>query len=179
MAVASLDGLVVNRSVPVAGWEMDQAIINFTRDKHQILIGEQSAEMLKIEIGQAVKQKQTRSTMLRGRDLISGLPRAARITGEEIQEALQPIFDQMAITLQELLEDTPPELAADITETGLTLAGGGALMPGIDQYFSQRLQMKATVADNPLNAVINGTAKLLDDPKMLKKFALPVRKKIT
>lgn len=179
MAVASLDGLVVNRSVPIAGWEMDRAIINFARDKHQILIGEQSAEAIKIEIGQAAKQKQTRSTMLRGRDLVSGLPRAVRITGEEIQEALQPILDQMAVILQELLEETPPELSADITESGLTLAGGGALTPGIDEYFGQKLQMKTQIADNPLHAVINGTAKLLDDPQMLKKLALPVRKKIT
>ena len=117
--------------------------------------------------------------MLRGRDLVSGLPRAVRITGEEIQEALQPILDQMAVILQELLEETPPELSADITESGLTLAGGGALTPGIDEYFGQKLQMKTQIADNPLHAVINGTAKLLDDPQMLKKLALPVRKKIT
>ncbi len=117
--------------------------------------------------------------MLRGRDLVSGLPKAVRITGDEIQEAIQPILDQMAILLQELLEETPPELSADITQSGLTLAGGGALMPGIDLYFSKKLDMKAQIADDPLNAVINGTAKLLDDPLLLHRLVLPIRKKIT
>src|SRR5690606_15568067 len=135
MAVASLDGLVVNKSIPVAGWEMDQAIIDFAREKYHILIGDQTAEIIKMDIGQAAKQSKSRSTMLRGRDLVSGLPKAVRITSEEVEEAIRPILDQMAVMLQELLEETPPELSADITQSGLTLAGGGALLPGIDKYF--------------------------------------------
>ena len=176
MAVVSLDGLVVNRSVPVAGWEMDQAIIDFARETYQILIGEQTAEAIKLSVGQAAPQSKPRTGMLRERDLVSGLPKAVKISGNEIEAAIEPILADMAALLQEVLEETPPELAADITEAGLTLAGGGALLPGIDAYFKKRLEIDVSIAEEPLDAVIRGTAMLLDDPIMLQRLALPNRR---
>lgn len=176
IAVVSLDGLVVSRSVPVAGWEMDEAIINYARETYQLLVGDQTAEAIKIELGQAWEQSEERSALMGGRDLITGLPRAVRVTSTEIQQALMPILEQMKLLVQEVLEDTPPELAADITRSGITLAGGGALIRGLDTYFANSLGMPAKVADEPLTAVVQGTAQLLDDPALLKKLALPLRK---
>jgi rod shape-determining protein MreB len=171
IAVVSLDGLVVNRSVPVAGWEMDQAIVNFARDNYQLLIGEQTAEALKMQT--AEKQQ----LVMRGRDIVTGLPKAIHVNPEEIRQALIPMFDHLRSLVQEVLEETPPELAADITQSGLTLAGGGALLTGIDTYFAEALHMPVHIAPQPLDAVVQGTAKLLDDPKLLQQLALPIRKR--
>lgn len=171
IAVVSLDGLVVNRSVPVAGWEMDQAIINFTRDSYQLLIGDQTAELLKMEIGQSD------SVVIRGRDMVSGLPKAIKVNSDEVRKALLPILMQLKSLVREVLEETPPELSADINQSGLTLAGGGALLSGIDAFFADELDIPAQIAERPLDAVVHGTAKLLDDPQLLAKLALPIRKK--
>jgi rod shape-determining protein MreB len=172
IAVVSLDGLVVNRSVPVAGWEMDQAIINYARDKYQLLIGEQTAEQLKVNMGSDGK-----TVVMRGRDMVTGLPKAIHVDDREIRHALIPILDQLKSLVREVLEETPPELSADITESGITLAGGGALLAGIDEYFATALEMPVHVAEKPLDAVVQGTALLLEDPHLLKKLALPTRKK--
>jgi rod shape-determining protein MreB len=171
IAVVSLDGLVVNRSVPIAGWEMDQAIINFARDAYQLIIGDQTAEALKIQASQEV------TLIMRGRDVVTGLPKAVTISASEVQQAIRPMLDQLRSLVQEVLEETPPELAADITQSGLTLAGGGALLVGIDAYFAETLHMPVQIADQPLDAVVQGTAKLLDNPKMLDQLSLPIRKK--
>jgi rod shape-determining protein MreB len=173
IAVVSLDGLVVNRSVPVAGWEMDQAIVNFARDNYQLLIGEQTAEALKIQMTEDKNQKIT----MRGRDMITGLPKAMHVTAGEVQQAMVPMLDQLKSLVQEVLEETPPELSADINQSGITLAGGGALLAGIGAYFEQQLGMPVHIADQPLDAVVQGTAKLLDDPELLHKLALPIRRK--
>ncbi len=173
IAVVSLDGLVVNRSVPVAGWEMDQAIINFARDSYQLHIGEQTAEALKVQMAEQDNQ----AMIMRGRDMVTGLPKAVHITADEIKLALIPMLDQLKSLVQEVLEETPPELSADITQSGLTLAGGGALLAGIEEYFAKALDMPVHIAAQPLDAVVQGTAKLLDDPKLLAQLALPIRKK--
>jgi rod shape-determining protein MreB len=172
IAVVSLDGLVVNRSVPVAGWEMDQAIINYIRDTYQLLIGEQTAETLKLQMGD-----QSQPMVIRGRDMVTGLPKAVHIDQSELQQALDPILHQLKSLVREVLEETPPELSADINQSGATLAGGGALLHGIDAFFAAELGMPVHIAPQPLDAVVQGTAKLLDDPKMLKQLALPIRKK--
>lgn len=174
IAVVSLDGLVVNRSVPVAGWEMDQAIINYARDTYQLLLGEQTAEALKIDMGKTDKQM-----VMRGRDMVTGLPKAVQVNSKEIRQALEPMFDQLKSLVREVLEETPPELSADINQSGITLAGGGALLAGIDDYFAKALDMPVQIAPDPLDAVVLGTAKLLDDPKLLQQLALPIRKKGT
>jgi rod shape-determining protein MreB len=117
--------------------------------------------------------------VMRGRDLVTGLPKAVHVTSGEIRQALLPMLNQLRSLVQEVLEETPPELSADITESGLTLAGGGALLAGIDTYFADELHMPVHIAPQPLHAVVQGTAKLLDDPKLLRKLALPTRKKET
>lgn len=174
IAVVSLDGLVVNRSVPVAGWEMDQAIVNYARDTYQLLIGEQTAETLKIQMAD-----QEQKMVMRGRDMVTGLPKAVHIDAAEINQALVPMLDQLKSLVREVLEETPPELSADINQSGITLAGGGALLSGIDTYFAEALNMPVHIASQPLDAVVQGTAKLLDDPKLLKQLALPIRRKVT
>lgn len=177
IAVASLDGLVVNRSIPVAGWAIDQAIMAYARDKYHILIGSQTAEAIKVEIGRASQHDQAQSTMLRGRDVASGLPKAVRISSQEIQQVIEPILNQIAVVLQEALEATPPELAADITQSGATIAGGGALLSGIDTYFSQKLGIAVHLAEKPLESVIKGISVMLDNRRLLDQVAQPAIKK--
>lgn len=174
MAIVSLDGLVLNRSVPVGGWEMDQAIMAMAREKYHILIGEQTAEYLKIQVGQAMEVKDKRSAMLRGRDLVSGLPKAVRVSGDEVEKAIKPIVEQLRMLAHELLEETPPELAADISEAGVTLTGGGAMLAGLDTYLSEALKMPVVIAEDPLSSVVLGTAKMLEDKKLLEKYRLEV-----
>lgn len=176
IAVASLDGLVVNKSVSVAGWAIDQAIINHSRETYQLLIGSQTAENLKLEVGQATKPEKPKTAMLRGRDISSGLPKGVRVDSQEIQAIIEPILDQIAVAVQEVLIETPPELAADISHSGATIAGGGALLPGIAEYFTKKLEIPAQVADKPLQAVVNGLAILLDDRRLLQQIALPLSK---
>jgi rod shape-determining protein MreB len=177
IAVVSLDGLVVNRSVPVAGWEMDQAIINYIRSHYQLIIGDQMAERLKIEIGEAIPDANAKGQgIARGRDAVTGLPKAINVRSQEIRQALDPILNQLTALIQQVLEETPPELSADITESGLTVAGGGALLPGLDQYFATQLQMPVAIANDPLTAVVQGTAILLDDTSLLKRLAISTKR---
>lgn len=169
MAVTSLGGIVVNKSVRVAGDEMDEAIVGFLRLKYGVLIGQPTAEQVKIAIGSAHpgKNEEEKYAVIRGRDLESGLPRSIKISSSEIREALSPVLNQIISTLKDLLEQTPPELVSDLLNRGIAIAGGGALLKNIDLAISEATKMPTWVADEPLTAVVRGTGKMLVDEKLL------------
>lgn len=171
MAVIALGGIVVNKSLRVAGKEMDEAIVNFFRLKYGILVGERTAEELKISIGSAasVGKEEEKHAVVRGRDLETGLPKSLRVTASEVREALAPILNLIVEAVKDLIEETPPELVADIMEKGLVLAGGGACLPGIDKMFAQATKMPVWVAEEPMAAVVRGCGRVLEDESLLNK----------
>ncbi len=169
IAVTSLGGIVVNKSIRVAGDKMDEAIVSFLRLKYGVLIGQPTAEQIKIAIGSAYPQKgeEERYSVVRGRDLATGLPKSLKISETEIREALGPIINQIFGAIKELIELTPPELVSDILNRGIAIAGGGALLRHIDLALSEATKMPVWVADQPLTAVVRGTGKVLTDDKLL------------
>lgn len=169
IAVISLGGIVLNRSLRVAGDELDEAITSFVRLKHSLLIGEASSEAVKIAIGSAYPPKEEVHTIVRGRDLESGLPKTVKLTGTEIREALAPIINTIIDSINEMVEEVPPELIGDVLEQGITLAGGGALLSGIDKAIAEAAKIPVWVAEDPLTCVVRGAARLLDDPVLLGK----------
>lgn len=177
IAVLSLGGIVVNRSIRIAGDEMDDAIVAFMRLKYSLLIGEQTAEDIKISVGSAYPiDKTDRQTVVRGRDIERGLPKTIRVNENEIREALAPVVQQIVEGVSETIEETPPELVGDIVEHGIVLAGGGALLRGIDRLIANELKMPVWVTDDPQTAVVRGCGKLLDDPVLLRKVKVAARK---
>lgn len=172
MAIISLGGIVLNRSLRIAGDEMDEAIVNFIRLKHSLLIGLPTAEEVKISLGSALPQKQERQMVIRGRDLEKGLPRSLKISMAEIREALAPVINQIVGHLSEILEETPPELTSDIVTRGLVLCGGGALIEGLDKFIADELKLPVWVADDPMTAVVRGCGKVLGDPSLLNKVKI-------
>ncbi len=173
VAVISLGGIVYSKAVRVAGDKMDEAIIAYLKRKYNILIGERSAEQIKIEIGSAYKiDSQNRTMEIKGRDLISGVPRSVVITEDEIREALKEPVSIILDTVKTTLENTPPELAADIVDRGIVLAGGGALLRGLDRLLAEETGVPVIVADDPLTAVVRGAGKMLDDLELLKRVTL-------
>ncbi len=182
IAVLSLGGIVVNRSIRVAGDEMDDAIINFVRLKHSLLIGEQTAEDVKISIGSAYPvDKSERQTVVRGRNVETGLPKSVRLGESEIREALSSVFHEIMEAIAETIEETPPELLGDVMEHGIVLAGGGALIKGLDKYIATEMKIPVWVTDDPLTAVVRGCGKLLEDERLLKsvKVAAPRYRELT
>lgn len=197
IAVISLGGIVVNRSLKMAGYDMDQAIVHYIRLKHGLIIGEKTAEEVKIKIGSAytkVKKSEDRRSkiekegrdgkdqdpqfqssnsqtervaLIRGRDVERGLPRSLRITEGEIREAIGPVINDIIDSVMEVVEETPPELTSDILEHGILLTGGGALLKGIDELIVDRTKLPVTIVEDPLTTVVRGCAKLLDDPALL------------
>ncbi|MCM8786524.1 MAG: rod shape-determining protein [Candidatus Omnitrophica bacterium] len=172
IAVISLGGAVYSRSIRVAGDEMDEAIIEHMKKTYNLMIGERTAEEIKIKIGSAWPLEEELSIEVRGRDLITGLPKFIRVTSEEIREALQVPLKEIIEATKVTLERTPPELAADLIERGIVLAGGGALLRGLDKLLSEQTGLACFVADDPLTAVALGTGKMLEEPKILKKISL-------
>ena len=172
VAVIALGGIVTARSQRVAGDEMDEAIIQYARKAYNLLIGERTAENIKIEIGSAFPQEEERTTEVRGRDLVSGLPRNVRMTGTEIREAMAETISGIVHAVKTTLERTPPELAADIVNRGIVLAGGGALLRGLDQLLASETGMQVTVADDPLSSVVLGAGKALEEIDTLKKVLI-------
>lgn len=162
IAVLALGGEVVSHSLRLAGDELDEAIVNHLRRHHNLAIGEQSAERIKLTIGSAWPMQQELSMEVRGRDTISGLPRRATITSIEIREALAEPVRQICDATRAVLEEAPPELSADICESGVTLVGGGALLLGIQDAISDALGIPARVAPDPLTAVARGTGAFLE-----------------
>ena len=164
VAVISLGGIVVSRSLRIGGDELDQDIIAFGRREYNLLIGERTAEDIKIAIGSAYPgdYDEQRAT-LRGRDLLTGLPRAVEVTAEQVREAIEASVQQIVDTVKDTIEETPPELVADIMDQGIVLAGGGALLQGLDRRVSEATQMPAHVADDPLTCVARGTGRALEE----------------
>ncbi len=172
IAVISLGGIVVERCLRVAGDEMDEAIVNFCRLKHNLVLGLSSAEEIKINIGSARQMKKEKNFVARGRDLGTGLPRSVKLSSVEIREALMPVLQQIVTQVSDMLEETPPELLADILKHGIVMVGGASQLYGLDKMVSETTKMPVWVADDPLTCVVRGCAKLLEDDKLLQKIRL-------
>ncbi len=168
VAVLSLGGIVTSKSVRVGGDKLDEAIVRHMRRNHNLMIGERSAEEIKIEIGSAYPQGKEKTVAdIRGRDLVSGLPKTLRITTEEIYEAIKEPLDAIMGATKEVLERTPPELAADIMNKGIVLTGGGALLHGLDRFIGEGTRLPIHIAENTVQCVALGTAKALTHLDML------------
>ena len=162
MAVISLGGTVVSASSKVAGDNFDDSIIRYMRKKHNMLIGERSAEDLKIHIGTAFRRPETLEMDVRGRNLISGLPKNITVTSEEMQEALLEAVNAVIDTVHNVLERTPPELASDIADSGIVMTGGGSLLYGLDKLLKERTGINAIVADDAISCVAIGTGRYIE-----------------
>ncbi|MEM7589515.1 MAG: rod shape-determining protein [Myxococcota bacterium] len=163
VAVISFNGLVASHTLRIAGDELDKAIVNFVRKHHNILIGERTAEYIKIQVGSAYMLDEELQIEVKGRDLLSGVPRCVLVTSPEIRDALQDHVRQFVGCARMVLEKTPPELSADIIEQGIVLCGGGAQIKGLDKLISQECCLPVRVADNPLHAVVDGVGTVLQD----------------
>jgi len=172
VAIISMSGIVYSKSVRVAGDEMDEAIVNYVKRKYNLLIGERSAEEVKIKIGSAYPLEQRITMEIKGRDLVAGIPKTLVISDEEIREALQETFSTIVESVKIALERTPPELASDIVDKGVVVAGGGSLIKGLDIVLRESTGLPITLAEDPLSAVVLGAGALLSDPKLLKKVTL-------
>ena len=169
VALISLGGIVINRSIRIAGDEMDEAIIHHVRMKHSLLMGQQSAEEVKIRIGSVYPVGEDKHIVVRGRDLESGLPKSIKLSSSEIREALGNVTHQIIEAINSVVEEIPPELVSDVFEQGVTLAGGGALIRGIDKLIAEETKMPVWVVDNPLDAVVRGASIALGDPRLLER----------
>ena len=163
VAVTSLGGIVVARSIRIGGDEMDQDIVSYARREFNLLMGERTAEDIKIEIGSAYPLDEEVSTFFRGRDLLTGLPRSIEVTSAQIREAIEPSVQAIVDSVKDTIEETPPELVADIMDQGIYLAGGGALLRGLDTRIAEATQMAVHIADDPLTCVARGTGMVLED----------------
>jgi rod shape-determining protein MreB len=174
IAVISLEGVVFSKAARVGGDMMDEAIISHIKRKYNLLIGDRSGELIKMELGSAcpVPGEAPRTMEIKGRDLVSGIPKNYNISEEEIRDALQEPVNIILDTIKVALENTPPELAADIVDRGIVMAGGGALLRGIDTLIAESTGLPVVVADDPLTAVVRGVGKMLDDLHLLKRIAL-------
>lgn len=162
VAVISLGGIVVRASIKVAGDKFDEAIVKYIRKKYKLMIGERTAEDLKISIGSAFKKEHELLMDIKGRDLISGLPKNITVSSEEMREALSEPVNEIADCIHNVLEKTPPELAADIAEKGIIMTGGGALLNGLDQIINYTTKVPVNVAEDAISCVVIGTGKALD-----------------
>ena len=163
VAVISLGGIVVSRSIRIGGDEMDQDIVSFARREYNLFLGERTAEDIKIAIGSAYPGDwDAQRVALRGRDLLTGLPRSVEVGADQIREAIEPSVQQIVDTVKDTIEETPPELVADIMDQGIVLAGGGALLAGLDRRIAEATQMPVHVADDPLTCVARGTGVVLE-----------------
>src|SRR5712692_5340143 len=168
VAVISLAGVVFSRSVRMGGDKMDEAIIQHIKHKYNLLIGERTAELIKITIGSAYPGNEIRTLEIKGRDLVAGVPKIIEITEEEIREALMEPLQQVVESVRIALERTPPELAADMVEKGIVLAGGGALLRNLDLLLREETGLPVTLANDPLTAVVMGAGKALDELSLLR-----------
>ncbi|MGD0886411.1 MAG: rod shape-determining protein [Thermodesulfovibrionales bacterium] len=174
IAVISLDGIVYSKAVRVGGDKMDESIIAYVKRKFNLMIGDRTAELIKIEVGSAcvVDEAVVKTIEIKGRDLISGIPKTIVVSEAEIREALNETVSVILDTIKVTLENTPPELAADIVDKGIVLAGGGALLRGLDKLIRQETGLPVIIADDPLSAVVRGVGKMLDELELLKKIAI-------
>ncbi len=191
IAVISLGGIVVGRSIKLAGDELNQAILHYVRLRHGMLLGEATAEEIKIQIGSAYEKssklkvknlkhddleiekeqadKNAKIMIVRGRDIETGLPKSLRLTESEIREALSPIINKIIQSIADVIEETPPELLPDILEQGILLTGGGAHLSGLDELIIERVKMPVYVSEDPMTSVIRGTGKVLENEQLLER----------
>jgi len=172
VAVISLSGIVYSQSVRIAGDEMDEGITQYLKRKYNLLVGERTSENIKIQIGSAYPFDEPRKMEIKGRDLVDGIPKTLTVNDSDIREALHDPVYAIVDAVKTALERTPPELSADIAETGIVLAGGGALLHGLDTLISLETHLKVRVADDPLSCVVLGTGKVLDELDLLKTVCL-------
>ena len=171
VALISLSGIVFCRSVRVAGDELDEAIIQYMKRAYNLMVGERTAEEIKIKIGSAYPSEKETSVEVKGRDLVAGLPKTLMITSQEVREALLEPISTIVDSVRITLERCPPELSADLVDRGLVLAGGGALLRGFDKLLSEETGLPVHVAEDPLSAVAEGTGKCLNELKFLRQVA--------
>jgi len=174
IGIISLGGLVLNRSLRIAGDELTEAVANFVRLKYNLLLGESTAEEVKLAVGSAVELKSEKEgkplqVVVRGRSLENGLPKSLKLTSIEIREALIPVINQILSEMGQIVEETPPDLLADVLEKGMVMAGGGSQIRGIDKLVSERMGMPVWVTEKPMEAVVRGCARVLERDGLLKK----------
>lgn len=177
VAVISLGGIVVSRSLRVAGDEFDDAIIHYIKKEYNLMIGERTAESIKMEIGSAYPLKEEEAYNISGRDLVTGLPKELSISSMEIREALKEPVNSVVDSIKLTLEKTPPELAADIMERGIMLAGGGAFLKGLDKLISEETGIPVFIAEHPIDCVVLGTGKVLEEIETLSNVLLSSRRR--
>ncbi|RJP29824.1 MAG: rod shape-determining protein [Candidatus Omnitrophota bacterium] len=175
IAVISLAGIVFSKSIRIGGDEMDEAIIEYLKKTYNLMVGERTAEDIKIKIGSAYPLEEEMTLEVKGRDLVVGLPKSVTITSEEIRESLQEPLRAIVETTKISLERTPPELAADLIENGIVLAGGGGLLRGLDKLISEETGLPVHIAEDPLTAVAQGTGKVLDNARLLRDVSTPIK----
>jgi len=162
IAVISLGGTVVSTSIKIAGDDFDEAIVRYMKKKNSLLIGERTAEDIKIRIGSAYRRPESISIDVKGRNLVSGLPKTISVTSEETEEALRETTSQIVEAVHSVLEKTPPELAADIAERGIVLTGGGSLLYGLEELIEEKTGIPTMTAEDPMTAVAIGTGKYVE-----------------
>ncbi|MFA4989710.1 MAG: rod shape-determining protein [Candidatus Omnitrophota bacterium] len=175
IAVISLAGIVFSKSIRIGGDEMNDAIVEYLKKTYNLMVGERTSEDIKIKIGSAYPLEEEMSLEVKGRDLIAGLPKTVTVTSEEIRESLQEPLRAILEVAKISLERTPPELAADLIEHGIVMAGGGSLLKGLDKLISEETGLPVHIADDPVTAVANGTGKVLNEIKYLKKVTVSIK----
>jgi len=176
IAVIALSGIVSNTSIRTAGDEMDEAIVEYLRKSYSVLIGEQTAEDIKIQIGSAFPVEESREMEVKGRDLVSGIPRAVKVRSEEIREALREPINLIVLAVKKALEQTPPELAADIVDAGIVMTGGGSLLRGLDALLREETNLPIKVADNPRECIVLGAGRILESQEDFDKVLMQSRR---
>jgi rod shape-determining protein MreB len=176
VAVISLGGIVTSRSLRIAGDEFDQSIVNYIKREYNLMIGERTAEEIKVTIGAAYPKLSEETMNIRGRDMVSGLPKNINITSSEITEALKDPVNSIIDAIKYTMERTPPELASDIMDRGIMLTGGGALLSGLDKLIAKEIGIPVNIAENPLDCVALGAGKVLEEIETLKKVLISPRK---
>jgi rod shape-determining protein MreB len=176
VAVISLGGIVTSKSLRIAGDEFDESIVNYIKKEYNLMIGERTAEDIKVTIGTAYPKEKEQTMEIRGRDLVTGLPKNLLITSSEIMGALRDPINSIVDAIKYTLEKTPPELASDIMDRGIMLAGGGALLDGLDTLIMEETGMPVSIAKTPLDCVVLGTGKVLEEIEVLKKVLISPKK---
>jgi len=175
IAVISLAGIVFSKSIRIGGDEMNEAIVEYLKKTYNLMVGERTSEDIKIKIGSAYPLEEEMSLEVKGRDLIAGLPKTVTVTSEEIRESLQEPLRAILEVTKISLERTPPELASDLIEHGIVMAGGGSLLKGLDKLISEETGLPVHIADDPVTAVANGTGKVLNEIKYLRKVTVSIK----
>ncbi|MDP2927531.1 MAG: rod shape-determining protein [Candidatus Omnitrophota bacterium] len=178
IAVISLCGIVFSKSIRIGGDEMDEAVIEYLKKTYNLMVGERTSEEIKIKIGSAYPLEEEMSMEVKGRDLVAGLPKTVTITSEEIRESLQEPLRAILEIIKISLERTPPELAADLIDHGIVMAGGGSLLKGLDKLISEETGLPVHITDDPVTAVANGTGIVLSEIQYLKKVTVPVKTEV-